>query len=159
MDDPILAAINRHFERGNIGVEFFVFSAVWNTLAASASGQLASVTIDPSLDFAVQEMDLTAYSAAGTIVASPDYLLEIAEKSGKGNWADGPIHVANWTGQNRNSGARPYKFATARLVRGNSSIQFKLTNNTATAARVDLALKGMRIEYKQITRDQLFGAR
>lgn len=156
MDDPILAAIQRHLEMGNIGIERFVFSAVWNTLAASASGQAASLTIDPTIDFLALEMNLTSFSAAGTIVANPDYLLEVNEKSGKGSWADGPVHVSNWTGQSRNSGSRPYYFRPGWLIRGNNTVQFKLTNNTATAARVDLALPGLRVEYRNISRDQLF---
>jgi hypothetical protein len=154
MHDPIMAAIERHLAAGTIKVERFVFSAVWNTLAASASGSPASITIDPTIDFLAQQMNLTAYTAAGTILANPDYLLEV--KSGKDSWSDGPVHVANWTGQARNSGSRPYDFSPGWLMRGNTVTQLKLTNNTATAARVDLALPGLRIMYEGITREQLF---
>src|SRR5438132_1100579 len=96
--NPFLAILYREFEARRVWLENFYFSAIWNTLAASASGQQATMTIDPNIDFIALEMNLTSYSAAGTIVANPDYLMEVQEKSGNNNWSDGPIHVMNWTG-------------------------------------------------------------
>lgn len=153
--DPFTAAINKAFEAKQVWLETFAFTAVFNTLAASASGQQATSTVDPSIDFLAYQMQLCAYSAAGTIVANPDYLLEVQEGSGRSNWSDGPVHVANWTSQNRDS-AQAYNFPIPRYIRGNNTISFKLTNNTATAARVDIALIGTRITYLATSRQELF---
>ena len=45
----------------------------------------------------------------------------------------------------------------ARYVRGSNVVHGKLTNNTATAARVDLGLEGWRISYRATDRAILFG--
>jgi hypothetical protein len=102
-------------------------------------------------------MNLTSYSSAGTIVPNPDYLLEIQENSGRSVFSDQPIHVMNWTGQNRNSGSQSYDLPIPRYMRGNNTITAKLTNNTATAARVDLAYIGLRVTYIATSRETLFG--
>ena len=155
--NPYLAVLYGLFLNRMVWLEFFSFSAVFNTLGASASGQQASMSIDPGIDFIGLQMNLSAYTAAGTILANPDYLLEVQEKSGNSNWQDQPTHVANWTGVNRNSGARPYDLPFSRYIRGNNTVVFKLTNLTATAARVDLALPGIRVTYTNIDRSKVFG--
>lgn len=155
--NPILAILYAQFLAKRIWLEEFTFTAVYNTLAASAAGQQASMNIDPNIDFIALQQNLTAYTAAGTILANPDYLMEVQEKSGNNNWSDGPVHVANWTGQNRNSGSVSWDLPFCRYIRGNNTLTYKLTNNTATAARVDIALNGIRVSYNQVTREQLFG--
>jgi hypothetical protein len=157
--NPFLAILYQKFYERAVWLEFFVFSAIWNNpvLAANASGQQVTTTIDPSIDFAMMQMNLTAYSSPGVIVSSPDYLLGIQENSGRSVLSDQDIHVMNWTGQNRNSGSRSYDLPIPRYMRGNNTITAKLTNNTATAARVDLAYIGLRITYISTSRDQLFG--
>lgn len=155
--DPFRAMLFAQMLQRNAWLELFVFSATWNTLLASAVGQQAIMNIDPNIDFIALQMNLTAYSAVGTIVQSPDYLMEVQEKSGNNNWCDAPIHVQNWTGQSRDAGARVYDLPFPRYIRGNNQVVFKLTNNTATAARVDLALVGIRATYLEVSREQLFG--
>lgn len=154
---PYLAILYSQFLARKVWLESFTFSCTWNTLAANAAGQQALMTIDPSIDFIALEMNLTSFSAVGAVVATPDYLLEVQEKSGNNNWSDGAIHVSNWTGQTRDGGASPWRFPFERYIRGNNTVQFKLTNNTATAARVDLALNGIRVTYVDTDRAKLFG--
>lgn len=155
--DPFTAILTSEFLKKNVWLEFFAFSTIWNPLLASAVGQQAQFTLDPGIDFIVQQINLNSESAAGTVVASPDYLLEIQETSGRSNFSDQAIHIANWTGQNRNSGAMPYNLPFPRYLRGNNTVNCKLTNLTATAARVDVAFIGIRVTYVNISRADLFG--
>lgn len=157
--DPFVAILTAQFLQKNVWLEEFTFTASWNTLSANAVGQTPTVamSIDPGIDFLAMELNLTAYSDVNTIVANPNYLLEITETSGRMVWADAPVHVSNITGQNRNSGSRPYHLVVPRYVRGNNTVTMKLTNLTATAARVDLAMPGYRVTYLNgLTRDKLF---
>lgn len=154
--DPFMAILTREFLQRNVWLEFFAFTAVWNTLTASATGQQVNTTIDPSIDFIIQQMNLTAFTAAGTILANPDYVLQITETSGRSNMSDDGVHVSNWTGQNRNSGAAPYNLPFPRYIRGNNTLSAKLTNNTATAALVSLAYCGIRVTYLNTSREALF---
>lgn len=155
--NPFLAILYQQFLLKNVWLEYFAFSATWNTLLANAAGQQQTITIDPSIDFLVMQINLTAYSDVNTIVQSPNYLLEIQEKSGRSNWSDAAIHVNNWTGQSRDAGAVSYELPIPQYVRGNNTISCKLTNRTAVAAVVDLALMGLRITYNNASRVDLFG--
>lgn len=155
--NPFLAILYQKFFERAVWLEYFVFSAIWNTLAANASGQQVTTSIDPSIDFVMMQMNLTSFSSAGVIVANPDYLLSIQENSGRSVFSDQDIHVMNWTGQNRNSGSQSYDLPIPRYMRGNNTITAKLTNNTAVAARVDLAYIGLRVTYINTSREKLFG--
>jgi len=153
--DPLLARAAAAWMAGAIDLDPFRFTLTWNTLLASAVGQEANTSLDAGIDLLLTRLNLTSYSAAGTIVANPDYLLEIFD--GSGPWQDAPHHVMLWTGQHRNSGSRPGDTPMARYVRGSNVVKGKLTNNTATAARVDLGLEGWRISYRTTDRAALFG--
>lgn len=156
--DPFIAILTAQFLQRKVWLEWFVFTAVWNTLLANAAGQLPTVpmTIDPNIDYLVMQMNLTAFSDVNTIIANPNYLMEVTETSGRMNWQDAPMHVGNVTGANRNTGAQTYDLPVPRYIRGNNNVSMKLTNLTAVAARVDLAIMGYRVTYTGIRREELF---
>lgn len=156
-ENPFIAKANAAFLAGALWLEPFGYTLTWNTLAASAQGQQASCTIDQGIDFILVQLNLVSYTAAGTVLANPDYLLEMQERSGNSNFTDGQHHVGLWTGQNRNSGARVYNLVFPRYIRGSNTILAKLTNLTATAARVDMGMEGIRITYLNTSRKELFG--
>ena len=153
--DPLLAKASAAWLKGDIDLDPFRFTLTWNTLGASAVGQDANTSLDAGIDLLLTRINLTAYSGVGTIVANPDYLLELFDSSGP--WQDAPHHVMLWTGQHRNSGSRPGDTPMSRYVRGSNVVRGKLTNNTATAARVDLGLEGWRVSYRATDRAILFG--
>lgn len=160
LTDPFTTLLYAGFLRGELWLEFFGYTAEWNTLAASAVNALPATqpTIDQGTCFLLLSINLTSYTAAGTIAATPDYTLQITERAGGNNFSDAAIHVANWTGQNRNVGSTPYTLPFPRLLRGNNTIQLQLTNRTATAARVDIALLGIRCMFlKNSSLQTLFG--
>ena len=154
--DPFMAILYSQFLAGNVWLEWFTFTATWNPLAAAASGAPAVTTIDNSIDFIAQQMNLTAYQSGGTYEPAPNFLMEVQETSGRSTWADGPVHVGNWFGNTR-SGALSYWMPTPRYIKGSNTVNWKLTNLVAgTAYRVDVALIGMRVTYMNISREKLF---
>lgn len=153
--DPFMAILYAQFLERKVWLEPFVFSAIWDTLSSGASGEQRTTTIDPNIDFVVQAMNLSCYKTDDTYVPTPQLLLEVTEQSGRANWQDQAINVGNWFGQTR-SGAISFIWPTPRYVRGNNTIQFKMTNLDALAYRVDLALIGMRVTYLKVSREELF---
>lgn len=152
--DPFLAILYSQFLAGNVWLEDFTFSASWTPLAAAASGAAAQTSIDSGIDFIVQQMNLSAFKEDDTEIPNPQLLLEAQETSGRANWSDQPIAVGNWCGNLRfgMAGWLP----TPRYVRGSNQINWKLTNRDAVAYNVDLAIKGMRVTYTGVSREQLF---
>jgi hypothetical protein len=66
---------------------------------------------------------------------------------------DNAIHVQNITG----NGQLPYCLPEPKLFKGASNIGITLINNTAVAAKVDVAFIGRKIFYlAQFNRDNLF---
>ena len=157
LENPILAKLYRAFLDKKVWLEFWGLPIEYNTLAASAVGAQGQVTIDQNTDFVLLQLALTAYTAAGTVLANPDYTLDLRELSGNSNFTSQEMHVANWTGTMRNSGAIIYDLPFPRYISGNNTIQSRLTNRTATAARVDIALLGLRVNYQSTTRESVLG--
>jgi hypothetical protein len=154
--DPFRQAVYSAFLRKEVWLEHFRFDLEWNTLAASAVGQIATVTIDPGIDYILLSQNLVAYSSAGTVVASPDYVLLMQERAGNTNWSDTTVHVGNVTGGTREGVSGQLDFP--RYIRGNNTLQCKITNRTTTAAVVNMDLGGIRVTYREdATRQRLFG--
>jgi len=155
--DPFLSKAAAAFMAGSIWLDPFRFTLTWDTLAASAVNQSAKQSIDAGVDLLVTEVNLVAFAPAGTSLATPDYLLEL-EDSTFGKWSDAPHHVGLWMGA-RSAAGLFGNLPIARYLRGSGTITGRLTNLTATAARVDLGLAGWRVSYNDTTREILFGPR
>lgn len=150
-NDPVSQIIAEAVRAGKLTVADFRYRLQWNTLAANAQQQQATVGIDPGTAFLLQEMGLIAYSAVGTQVDNPDYLLQIQEESGANNWNSQQCHVGLWTGRTQCAAGSVtrYTLPTPRYIRGNNNVLGFLTNNTATAALVNVTLCGARINFKK----------
>ena len=155
-ENPIEAKLYAAFMDNLVNLEWFAYGFEWNTLGASAVGAQDEIVIDQSTDFVIKKMGLISYSAVGTIVANPDYGLELRERSGAYNFSDSELHVGTWTGHEDANGGHVFTLPFPRRVKGNNSIIAFLSNRTATAARVNMALHGIRVEYKRISRETLF---
>lgn len=151
-DDPLLGKAAAAWIAGGIDLDPFRLTFTWDTLAANANNTPQKNQVDSGQDFLVERIVLCAFSAPGTIVANPDYLLDLSDAAA-GPWQDAPHHVMLWTGQAN----RTPDLTVVRYLKGGSPVTAKLTNLTPTAARVDLALAGWRISYKQSTREVVFG--
>jgi hypothetical protein len=153
--DPFQSILYAAFLRKEVWLEWYGFDVEWNTLAASATGAVATVTIDPGIDFILQRWNMVAYTAADTIEVNPDYVVEVRERSGNSNLSDTTIHVANTFGGTRQGVTGKLDFP--RYIRGNNTLQVNLTNRGTTAAVVNLELFGIRVTYTGVERTELFG--
>lgn len=146
--------------RGEVFLEHFTYSAAWVTGTATALGATSSVEvqipINSDSDFLIQELNLTAETAAGTFLATADYLLTITIAGAGRQIMNQAQHVANITGSYQN-GQVPGRLAMPKLVQGSNTISCNLTNRTAVAAnRVDLALRGLKVFYTGGDRQRIF---
>lgn len=147
--------------RGEVFCEHFTYSAAWVTgtataLGASATGVEVQVQINADSDFLIQEMNLTAETAVGVFLATPDYLLTIVIAGAGRQIMNQAQHVANITGSFQN-GQVMGRLPMPKLVQASNTISCSLTNRTAVAAnRVDLALRGFKIFYSGGNRQQIF---
>jgi hypothetical protein len=146
--------------RGEVFLEYFTYSAAWITGTATALGANGTtevqIPINADSDFLIQQMNLTAETAAGTFLATPDYLLLIVIAGSGRQIMNQAQHVANITGSFQN-GSFPGRNPMPKLVQASNTISCTLTNRTAVAAnRVDLALTGFKIFYSGGNRQQIF---
>jgi len=156
--DPFMALLTKAFFERKVWLEYFAWSVNWNTIAASASNIPKTITIDPSIDFLLLQLQLVGLASAGN-VSSPDMSIEIQEASGRHVYSDGPIHTHLICGKNRGSagiGGVPGNLPSPRYIRGNNAVTAKLTNHEATPYIVYLAYVGIRITYLDTSREALF---
>lgn len=146
--------------RGEIYCTGFTYSAAWITGTASALG--ASSTVDAQIqvnsdsDFVVQEINFLSFSGLDTIIANPDYLLQIILAGSGRQIMNQAQHVGNYTGSyqaNRVPGISSYPI----LLTSNSTITCTLQNRTVTACnRAELMLRGYKVFYTGGSRTQIF---
>ncbi len=132
---------------GKVFLDFFVYSAQWNTLGANGTTPVTT-PINSDSDFVIQQLQLVSYSAAGTIVQSPDYRITIVDAGSGRQLMDSSQHIMGITSTNRDQGAFPYNLPMAKLIRQGSAITTTLVNNTGTPALVDLSYVGFKVFYQ-----------
>ena len=146
--------------RGEIYCTGFTYSAAWITGTATALGANATVDaqiqINADSDFVVQEINFLSFTAADTIIATPDYLLQLVLAGSGRQIMNQAQHIANYAGSyqaNRVPGILGYPI----LLTSNSTITCTLQNRTATASnRAELELKGFKVFYTGGNRQQIF---
>lgn len=145
---------------GLVYCESFTYSSQWfggTALGASATVD-QQIQINSDSDFVVQQMNLTSFSDLGTVIADPDYLLNIVMAGSGRQIFDRPQIARNQTGDyfaNHIPGSLPFP----RLMQANNTVTTTLQNRTATAANlVQLALVGFKIFYLSGNRQQIFHA-
>lgn len=148
--------------QGLIFCESFSYSSSW--LTGTNSALAASVSVDQQLqinsdsDFVIQEMNFVSWSALDTIIANPDYLLNINLAGAGRNIFDSPQDIVNVCG-NFASNKIPGRMPFPRLLQANSTITNTLTNRTVTASnRAKLTFRGFKIFYLTGNRQAVFHA-
>ncbi len=159
--NPFLARLFDFWQAGRCLLKSFSYTAEWNPLAANALGAqpTTGITIDPGIDFLLMEINFVAYLKPGAtdqaVLSVPNMLLSLQEKSGASIFTDTDHHVALWTG-NAQAACTDFEMPFPRLIRGNNAILAKLTDNGGTATHCWLGLEGLRIEYVNAVRQEIF---
>ena len=147
--------LNRQLDAAQVArrieLDLFYYSAIFNTLGANATATIG-VPITNDSDFVLDAVNIISYSAAGIVVPLPDYQIALADTGSGRNLQDQPIHVGNVSG----TGQLSFILPEPKIFKGSATIQVTLVNNTAVAAKVDVALIGRKIFYLGgFTRDSL----
>jgi hypothetical protein len=145
--------------RGTVFANSFVYSAKYLTgqTSALASGGTTDQTIQitSEADFLVQEFNVTAWSAAATLVADPNIEINVTISSGR-PWFQQAQNVRNVCGT-YSGGDYPNKMVMPRLIPAQSTLTVTLTDNQAVAwNRVEVAFIGSNVYYQSETRAQVF---
>lgn len=149
--------------RGEIHCEGFAYSAAWITGTNSALGASATVDVPVQInndsDFIVQEINLTSWSAANTIINEPDYLLTLIQAGSGAQIMNQAQHVLNYCGS-YDTDRVPGRLSYPILLDANGTLTCTLQNRSAVAAnRVDLAFRGFKVFYDRGNREQIFRRR
>lgn len=154
--------------KGLVMCQAFCYSALYlagtgTALAANGTTNVPTQITSDS-DFVVQRLNLTAWSAAATIIADPDYTLLLTLNGSGRQLMDQAQSVQNLCGnfsQNKVPSDWPFPY----LIQANNTITSQLINRSAVAAnRVDLSYIGFKVYYLQdangnpTTRQQVFNA-
>ena len=123
-------------------LEYFVYVAEWNTLAASSS-EIVNVQLQNDSDFLVEEITISSYSAVGTQVTNPDYLITLFGTASGRQYQSAAGHVWGLCG----TAQFPKKLPTPLLLDGGTTLAVTLQNLTATAARVHVHFIGSKVFY------------
>jgi len=145
--------------RGAVFLNEYVYPAKWITGLTSALGSGATVDqaiqITSEADFVAQELNLVAWSAAGTLVADPNIEINIQIASGR-PWFNTSVNARLVCGT-YSSGNFPNKLVMPRLIPAKSTVTVTLTDQQATAwNRVEVMLLGFNVYYQTETREQVF---
>lgn len=139
----LLDQINAAQRAKRIECEPFIYVATWNTLAGNATTPV-NVAIQSDADFVLMKQHLVAYTGAGTLLVSPDYLIQFFDTGSGRNFQDAAVHIGNIMGPDA---GHPWFWPEPKYVKGGSTLTVTLTNLTAVAARVDVALVGMKVYF------------
>jgi len=156
---PIELLATEAMLRGAIFANEYIYPAKW--LTGLTSSLLSGTTVDQAIqvtseaDFVCQELNLIAWSAAGTIVADPNIEINIQIASGR-PWFNTSVNARLICGT-YSSGNFPNKMVMPRLIPAKSTITITLTDNQATNwNRVEVNLIGFNTYYQTETRVQVF---
>jgi len=146
--DDLMAASRQ----GKIGIEPFFLGFSWNPFAASATTP-KNATIDNDSDFVIRYQMLSAYSDGNVLIPDPDYLAVMVDSSSGRNFQNIAQHVRNSFGVAQ----RPFILSEPKLMHGGGVITITLQNLTAVAARVEIALHGLKVYYYEGFRRENLG--
>jgi hypothetical protein len=141
MMSAVEAQLQEQVALGNVKLNFFTFNL---TFLAVATGTPTPQVfqISNNMNFLLQYITGAVFQPAGTVIASPDLLLQLSDVSSGWLYSDNPVH---W-GQTVGTSQLPFILPEPKLIPSNASIQARITNNGAvTLARIDLALQGVQV--------------
>lgn len=149
---PIELLTTEAMDKGQIYCQNYNYSAQW--LAATPTVLGANLTVDITTqingdsDFVVQMLQLVAWSAVGTSIQDPDFVLQLSLGGSARQLFDKPISVNAVCGSYL-SDKFPASLPFPYLVEMNNNIVASLTNRTASEInRVDLIYCGYRVFYQ-----------
>lgn len=147
MGSGIKEVLLQAYRAKRIELDYFVFTGgPPGALAGVIGAQLpVNVQFNADSDFLWEAFNFQSYSAVGTPVPLPDYLIAFADTGSGRNLQDAPIHVVNVSG----NGQLPYILPESRLFRATSICTVTVTNNTAIAAVVSFAMIGRKVFYNR----------
>lgn len=135
--------------KGTAYLQEFTYSAAFvgaTVLGANATVDV-QIQINADSDFVVQECNLTTWSAAGTIIADPDYLITLILAGSGRQLMNQAQPVLNYCGSYRQN-CQPGFLPMPLLIQAQSTITVTLVNRTATASvRADVSLQGFKVFY------------
>lgn len=140
--------------KGLVYLDEFTYSAAFITGTGTALGAngtaRAQIQINSDSDFIACQYNLTSWSAAGTIIASPDYLLTITRSGSGRELMNQPQMVANMCGNFfQAAGNNPGRNPITSLYQGNGTVTITLENRSATASnRADFTMRGFKVFYQ-----------
>ena len=138
--------IQAQSRNGQIKVESYMYTAVYNTLAAGPAVQTnININISNDSDFVILASTLVSYTAGGVLLVAPDYSLLLLDTSSGRLLMDQPTHVGNITG----TGQWPFVYPEPYLLKGGGTLSCLMINNTAVAALVNLTFIGYKVFYGQ----------
>lgn len=148
--------------RGKIFCQRFTYSARFVTGTSTALAANGTTSVDTQIngdsDFLMLSMNLTAFTAADTIIASPDYLLLLTASGAGRNLMDAAQMVSNITGSFQ-ANRIPDRMCFPILLSAKNTLTSQLTNRTGTACNLcHIAFDGMKIFYTGGNRQEVFHA-
>lgn len=138
-------------------LDAYTYSAVFSgtTVLPASQSQTVGISMDAGVDFMVQQINVTAYTAGPTLLANPNYLIQITRTGSRNQVMNQPQHVQNVCGNYWNNNTPGY-WPMPSLWLSKTNIQVQLTNLSATAAlRVDVAFTGFNVYYLKGSAEQL----
>jgi len=150
-DSPLEIMACQAMLDGRCFLQAFTYSASWQTGTTTALGANATVEIGTQInsdaDFVIQEVEFTSTTAAGTFLATADYLLTVV-LSGSGRQIMNQAQmIANYAGSYQ-AAQVPRRLPMPILVTANGTITSVLVNRTAVAAnRADFSMHGFKVYY------------
>lgn len=159
--NPYMARLWDFFQAGRVLLTDYRFTGHWDPLTATAVGQSDTITIDPSIDFLLCQLNYAAYPTTGdpatlnTVQPTPNHTLNMTEKSGANLFQDEDHHIMLWTGGG-STGRRSYTLPFPRLLKGNNEVLAKLTNHSGTESEAWLGFEGIRVTYVSADRREVF---
>lgn len=147
--------------RGAIFCNGYSYPAFYLTGTATAIGANGSVDnpiqITSEADFVVQQLTGNAFTAAGTIVADPDFTINITVSSGR-PWWNGAQTWRDVVGSFQST-CTPMALTFPRLIPAQTTLTVTVANRTATPMnRVSVLLTGFNVYYQNENRSQVFHA-
>lgn len=144
--------------QGKVFLDQFTYSAKWDNSSLTATGTIpVNIQIDGDSDFVMQAVNLTAFTNATTVLATPNFLITIARAGSGRVIMNQPQHIMNLCGNYWNN-SFPGVWPMPGLLQAKNTTTVTLQNLSGVAPlRVDVALVGFKVFYRQgATRTNVF---
>lgn len=149
---PIELLATRAMDEGKIFCSNYTYAAKWE--AASGNQLIGNATVNAQTaingdsDFIIQRIGFIAFSAAGTVITDPDYLIQINIGGSARQLFDAPLPMGAMF-SNYVSDKVPSSLPFPYLLEMNNNLVTNLTNRTAVECNLAaLVFDGFRVFYQ-----------